>query len=68
MKLTEDTATPTIYLTKRQAAEILQIAERTLCNWMERRLIPFVRIGRTIRFRRRDLEENTGINIASRFH
>jgi excisionase family DNA binding protein len=57
MKLTEETTTTqTIYLTKRQAAAMLQISERTLCNWMDRKLVSFLKIGRTVRFRRADLE------------
>jgi excisionase family DNA binding protein len=54
------------YLTKQQAAELLQISIRTLDTWMARRLIPYLRIGRTIRFRQSDLEENVGTLIGRR--
>lgn len=44
------------YLTKLQVAELFQVTERTVDAWMERRLIPFIKIGRTVRFRIEDLE------------
>lgn len=46
------------YLTKHQIAELFQVTERTIDSWMERRLIPFVKIGRTVRFRIDDLESS----------
>jgi excisionase family DNA binding protein len=53
------------FLTKRQAAAHLQISERTLCTWMSRRLVPYIRIGRCVRFRKSDLDEKTGIHFES---
>lgn len=38
------------------AAEHLGIAPKTLYKWVECGQIPFVRIGRMVRFRERDLE------------
>jgi excisionase family DNA binding protein len=55
------------YLNKHQAAELLQISLRTLDNWMSQRLLPYVRIARTIRFRRSDLEESIGTRFERRF-
>jgi excisionase family DNA binding protein len=48
------------YLTKIQAADFLQISTRTLDKWMRQRRVPYIRIGKTIRFRRSDLENNVG--------
>jgi excisionase family DNA binding protein len=47
-------------ITKKQAAASLQISERTLCHWMNRRLVRYIRIGKTVRFRRADIEGNVG--------
>src|SRR5262245_61095758 len=66
MKNAEDKNIAPVFLTKREAAKVLNISERTLCNWMARRLVSYVRIGRTIRFRRSDLEQNIGTFFASR--
>jgi excisionase family DNA binding protein len=49
------------YLDKKQAANLLQVSERTLNSWMQRGLVSYLRIGRTIRFRKSDLELNTGV-------
>jgi excisionase family DNA binding protein len=59
-KLEPKVERPNPYLRKTQMAELLQVSVRTLDNWMARRLIPYIRIGRTIRFRRTDLENNIG--------
>ena len=37
-------------LTKAQLAERLNISVRTLENWMEQRLVPYVKPTRTVRF------------------
>ena len=55
----------TIYLDKREAAAQLRISERTLSGWMRNRTIPFVKFGRTVRFRRVDLE-NGGVFFGAR--
>lgn len=59
------------YLTKREAAQLLNVTVRTLCNWMKKRFLPFLKVGRTVRFRRceidRYLEENFRVN-ASRWN
>ena len=43
-------------LTKREAALYLKIGVRTLDGWMQRKMLPFFRIGRVIRFRVGDLD------------
>lgn len=40
-----------------EAAGILGVSRKTLYRWIGSRYIPFIRIGRLIRFRERDLEE-----------
>ena len=42
-------------LTKRETAEYFRVEERTLETWMQARLIPYIRIGHTVRFRMSDL-------------
>ena len=43
-------------LTERQAAEFLNVSERTLQSWRARRVGPaFVKSGRVVRYRLRDL-------------
>lgn len=44
------------YLDKFQAARHLGIAPRTLDVWMAKRLVPFFKIGRTIRFKRDEID------------
>jgi len=56
----------TIYLDKREAAAELRVSERTLSEWMAKRLISFVKFGRTVRFRRADLESNVGVLFPAR--
>ncbi len=46
---------PHLLLKTRDAAETLQIAERTLFDLTKRGLIPVVRIGRSVRYDLRDL-------------
>jgi excisionase family DNA binding protein len=38
------------YITKSQVAERFQVTPRTVEAWMEKRLLPFQKIGRTVRF------------------
>lgn len=63
MKRTEHTpygmvATETILLTRREAASYLGVAEQTLAVWKctGRRSLPFVKIGRLVRYRKADLD------------
>jgi excisionase family DNA binding protein len=45
-----------VYLNKSQVAALFQITSRTVESWMKRGLIPFVKIGKTVRFRARDID------------
>jgi excisionase family DNA binding protein len=47
-----------ILLTRREAAAYLGVAEQTLAVWKctGRRSLPFVKIGRLVRYRKADLE------------
>lgn len=51
-------ATDTILLTRREAAAYLGVAEQTLAVWKctGRRSLPFVKIGRLVRYRKADLD------------
>jgi len=44
-------------LTKRELAPRLRIAVRTLDNWMGKGCIPYIKAGRTVRFRWSDVLE-----------
>ncbi len=44
------------YLDKPEAARLLVISERTLDVWLRKRLIPFFKIGRTVRFSAADID------------
>lgn len=50
--------TDTILLTRREAAAYLGVAEQTLAVWKctGRRSLPFVKIGRLVRYRKADLD------------
>jgi len=47
------------YLTPNDVAEMLGVSVKTLASWRstKRYPLPFVRVGRCIRYRRTDLEE-----------
>ncbi len=45
-----------MYLRADQVISVLPVSRRTLSNWQARRLIKFYRIGRTILFKRTDIE------------
>jgi excisionase family DNA binding protein len=47
---------PSMYLTKQDMAKLLQVTPRTIDNLMARGILPFVRLGRTVRFRLKDVE------------
>jgi excisionase family DNA binding protein len=50
-----DTVGPTLLLTAPQAARTLAISPRTLWSLTQRGEVPVVRIGRAVRYDRRDL-------------
>ena len=45
-----------MYLRADQVISVLPVSRRTLSNWQARRLIKFYRVGRTILFKRADIE------------
>jgi excisionase family DNA binding protein len=45
-----------VYLRAEQVILLLPVSRRTLSNWQARRLIKFYRVGRTILFKRTDIE------------
>ena len=62
--ISDSTATPAnkgetndFILNKQQLAERLNVSIRTLENWMEQRLIPYVKPTRTVRFFWRDVDQ-----------
>ena len=52
------------YLTKADVAQLLKLTVRTVEHLMSRGALPYIRIGRSIRFRRRDLETHLASKIA----
>lgn len=44
------------YLRPAEATKLLPVSRRTLSNWQRRHVIPFYRIGRTVMFKRADIE------------
>ena len=47
---------PGRYMRKREAARYLGVAERTLTNFMQRRMVPYAKLGRVCLFDRDELE------------
>jgi excisionase family DNA binding protein len=46
------------FLTRRQAAEFLSLSQQTLAVWaMTGKILPYVKLGRAVRYRLSDLEE-----------
>lgn len=44
------------YLNSAEVASLLGVSLRTVANWQRRRVIPRIKIGRVVRFRRADVE------------
>jgi excisionase family DNA binding protein len=44
------------YMRPAEATKLLPVSRRTLSNWQRRHVIPFYRIGRTVMFKRTDIE------------
>ena len=60
MKADIDTHSPSVaLLTTEEAAQLLHLKPRTLVLWRHegRSALPFVRLGRSVRYRRQDLDE-----------
>jgi len=45
---------------KKEAGEHLKVSQRTLYSWMEKRWVPYMRIGSSVRFELSDVDE--GVN------
>jgi excisionase family DNA binding protein len=45
-----------LYLRAEQVIQVLPVSRRTLSNWQAHRLIKFYRVGRTVLFKRIDIE------------
>jgi excisionase family DNA binding protein len=43
-------------MSEREAALYLKVSARTIVNWRQRGIIPFFRIGRTIRYSREQVD------------
>ena len=61
------TENPRQLLTEKQAAERLQLAPRTLSKWRctQSEPLPYVRVGRRIRYRRSDVEAYIAGNVVT---
>lgn len=57
------TANSTELLTLPEAAGMLRLKVSTLRAWLLRRRIPYVKVGRLVRFRRSDIEEVIAVSI-----
>lgn len=55
-------------LSIRQAAHLLAVSVSTLYGWVWQRKIPFVKIGRALRFDRKDLAEFVRVNKHAPWH
>ena len=44
------------YLDKVEAGKLLAVSPRTLDVWLKKRLVPFFKIGRTVRFSAEDID------------
>jgi excisionase family DNA binding protein len=53
-------------MTVEEAASYLRLAPWTLRHWVCQKKIPYVRLGRTVRFRRKDMERFVSQNIHGR--
>jgi excisionase family DNA binding protein len=50
-------------MTVEEAASYLRLAPWTLRHWVCQKKIPYVRLGRTVRFRRKDMERFVNQNV-----
>ena len=47
-----------MFLTKTQLADLLRVTTRTIDTYMRRRLISFYKLGRSVRFKWADIEQD----------
>ena len=50
------------YLTKPEVAQLLRLTTRAIDTWMARGLLPYYKIGRTVRFRLSDIQDHLNNN------
>ncbi|QEG35114.1 helix-turn-helix transcriptional regulator [Bythopirellula goksoeyrii] len=55
---------PTILLTRRQVAEAMNLSERYVFTLTKRGVLPQIRLGRSVRYRVKDVEKATSLLIA----
>ena len=48
--------TPGPLMSEREVAEYLKVSRRTVVNWKQRGIIPYFKIGRTIRYSREQID------------
>ena len=53
-----DSSMPAKYLRKHEAAELLGISPRTLDTWLRGGLVPYFKIGRTVRLSAEDIAQH----------
>jgi excisionase family DNA binding protein len=51
-----------ISLNKQEVAKMLRVAPRTIDDWMKRGLLPYYKIGRTVRFKLREVQRHLEFN------
>ena len=51
------------YITRQQAAEMLGVTPRCLTNWMHRKILPYYRLGRMVRFDPQMIREHLDANF-----
>jgi excisionase family DNA binding protein len=54
---------PEGYITIEEVAQRLKKTPRTVRNWQKRRVIPFIKIGRSVLFRWREIEAHLEQNF-----
>jgi len=51
-------AIPAAWVDRKQLAKHLAVSQRTIANWMARRRIPYLKLGRTVRFSIEQVDEH----------
>ena len=47
-------------LTKRELADVYRVSTRTVSNWMKSGVLPYLKVGRVVRFDRASVSEALG--------
>jgi excisionase family DNA binding protein len=50
--------TPNVFVTKPEMAARLKVQVRTVDNWMRRGILPYIKIGSSVRFHIADVDEH----------